>query len=321
MTTILITHPIPGNTADILEKAGMSVICDKRDAYSQKELIKLIKKHKPDALVSFLTDSITKEVMMAHPGLKIISNYAVGFNNIDIEAAKQAKIAVANTPISGYSVAEFTASLAVSLLRKITEAHMYTVKGKYKGWNPNIFIGDSLQGKTLGIIGSGHIGSEAAKILHRGFDVKIVYSDIAPNERIEKELGARRVETNELFKIADVVSLHVALNESTKHLVNAQRLLSMKKNAVLINTSRGPVIDEKALVTALSKKIISGAALDVYEFEPKISAKLLKMPHVILTPHIASATREARDDMARIVAQNVIDHLEGKKPQGAVFIP
>lgn len=320
MKKILITHPVFGDLRGILEKSGMEVVMLPKQSYSEKELISFVQKYKPDGIVSFLTDSITKKVLET-PGLKIVSNFAVGFNNIDIESAKLLKVAVTNTPIDGYSVAEFTASLIVSLARRITEAHMFTTKGKYKGWDPNLFVGESLYGKTLGIIGSGHIGATAARILHRGFEMKVVYSDIVPNEKIEKELGAKRMETDEIFKVADVLSLHVNLNESTKHLVNAERLSSMKKSAVIINTARGPVIDEKALVYALSTKQIAGAALDVFEFEPKISKTLMKMPHVILTPHIASATKSARDDMSKIAAQNIVDFFEGKKPQGAVYIP
>jgi lactate dehydrogenase-like 2-hydroxyacid dehydrogenase len=321
MKKIIITHKISGPFDSLLKNSGNEVIQLDKAKYSEAELCKIIKKHNPDAMVTFLTDSITKKVLASSPNLKIVSNYAVGFNNIDLEAAKELKIAVANTPISGYPVAEFTASLAVSLMRRITEAHMFTAKGKYKGWDPNIFIGESLKGKTLGIIGSGQIGSNAAAILSRGFGMNILYSDIVKNEKIEAELGAKKVETDELFKIADIISLHVALNDSTRHLVSEARLGTMKKSAVIINTSRGPVVDERALANALSQKKIAGAAIDVYEFEPKITSSLMKMSNVILTPHIASATREAREEMAILAAQNVLDFINGQKPKGAVFIP
>lgn len=318
---ILITHPLPEGAEDVLKKADMEVIVSPKKSYSEKEFISLVHKHKPDGIITYLTDPLSKKVIESIKSVRIISNFAVGYNNIDLEAAKAQGKAVTNTPIDGYSVAEFAASLTVSLSRRVAEAHMFTVKGKYKGWDPNIFIGETLRGKTLGIIGSGHIGSTTAAILHRGFDMKVVYSDIAPNEKIEKELGAKRLETDELFKVADVVSLHVNLSDATKHLVNAKRLASMKRNAIVINTARGPVVEEKALVTALSKGEIAGAALDVFEFEPKIAKALMKMPNVILTPHIASATKEARSDMSLIAAQNVVDFFAGKKPAGAVYIP
>lgn len=318
---VLITHRLPEGAETLLGKEGFDVIVSDKKSYSEKELISLLQKYKPDGIISFLTDPISKKVLEATKSLKIVSNYAVGYNNVDLEAAKAGHIAVTNTPIDGYSVAEFTASLTVALLRRVTEAHMFTVKGKYKGWDPNIFIGETLKGKTIGIIGSGHIGSNAAQILHRGFGMNVVYADIAPNVTIEKELGAKRLEIDELCKVADVISLHVALNESTTHLINSARLATMKPTAVVINTARGPVVDEKALAHALSKGKIAGAALDVFEFEPKISKELLKMPNVILTPHIASATKEARTDMSHIAAQNIVDFFAGKKPQGSVYFP
>ncbi len=318
---ILIMHELPEGAENVLSKADMEVLVSTKKSYSEKEFISVVNKNKPDGIITFLTDPLSKKVIESIKSVKIISNYAVGYNNIDLNAAQAHGKAVTNTPIDGYSVAEFTASLVVSLLRRVTEAHMFTIKGKYKGWDPNMFIGESLRGKTLGIIGSGHIGSSAATILHRGFGMNVVYADIAPNEKIEKELGAKRLDTDELFKVADVVSLHVNLSESTKHLVNATRLSSMKKTAVIINTARGPVVDEKALTHALAKGLIAGAALDVFEFEPKLTKALTKMPNVILTPHIASATREARTDMSLIAAQNIVDFFAGKKPQGAVYIP
>ena len=319
---ILITHPLPGKAQEMLQAKGFeTVLLKDASKYSESKLISLLKKHEPDAMISFLIDPITKSVMEASKNLKIVSNFAVGFDNIDLVAAKERKSAVTNAPTDGYSVAEFTASLIVSLVRRITEAHIFTSKGKYKGWDPHLFIGQSLKGKTLGIVGSGHIGSSAARILKNGFGMDIIYSDLVRNESIEKELGARKVETDELFKVADVVSLHVSLNPATKHLVNAERLSTMKPGALVINTSRGPVIDEAVLTKALVEGKIAGAALDVFEFEPKISRKLRSLSNVILTPHIASATIDARNEMSRLAAQNIIDFLEGKKPQGAVYIP
>jgi glyoxylate reductase len=322
MKKVLITHPIPGKAQEMLNAKGFETILLKdKSKYSESKLVSFLKKYEPDAVISFLIDPIKREAMSASKNLKIVSNFAVGFDNIDLAAAKERGLAVTNTPIDGYSVAEFTASLVVSLVRKITEAHLFTSKGKYKGWDPHIFVGPSLKGRILGIIGSGNIGSSAARILKNGFGMNIVYADLNRNESIEKELGARKVETDELFKIADVISLHVNLNPATKHLVNAERLSMMKPGAYIINTSRGPVVEEEALVDALLKGKIAGAALDVFEFEPKISRKLRSLKNVILTPHIASATTEAREEMSRLAAQNIIDFLEGRKPQGAVYIP
>ncbi len=322
MKKVLITHPIPGNVREMFDAKGFeTVLLTDKSRYSESKLASLLKKHQPDAVVSFLIDPMTREAMSASRNLKIVSNYAVGFDNIDLTAAKERGLAVTNTPIDGYSVAEFAASLVVSLVRKITPGHIFASKGKYKGWDPHIFIGTSLKGKTLGIIGSGNIGSSAARILKNGFGMDIVYADLNRNESIERELGARKLEIDELFRTADVISLHVNLNPATKHLANAERLSMMKPGAFLINTSRGPVVDEKALTDTLAKGKIAGAALDVFEFEPKISRELRSLPNVILTPHIASATTEARAEMSRLAVGNIVDFFEGRKPKGAVYIP
>lgn len=317
----LLTHRMPGSGQAMLEAAGISVVVSDARAYSEASLAALVARHKPDAVISYLTDPITEKVLRAHGGLKIVSNYAVGYNNVDLDAARRAGVAVANAPVDGYSVAELTAALVVSLSRRIAEAHAYTAKGRYKGWDPDLFVGSVLQGKTLGLVGAGRIGSKAAEILSKGFGMKVAYSDAARNERLERETGAARMEVDDVFRSADVVSLHVPLTDETRHLVDERRLSLMKPDAFLINTARGPVVDERALVAALKDKAIAGAALDVFEFEPKVSAALRKLPNVVLTPHIGSATLESREEMSRAAAQNVIDFLSNKKPVGAILMP
>ena len=185
--------------------------------------------------------------------------------------------------------------------------------GKYKGWDPSLLIGTDLKGKTIGLIGAGQIGTEVAKILHYGFGSNVIYSDIAPNVELEKITGPTRKETAEILREADIVSLHVPLLPSTTHLINKESLATMKKTAFLINTSRGAVIDEKALVEALKNNIIKGAALDVYEFEPKLVPGLCKLCNVVLTPHIASARQGTRDMMSEIAAKNIISFFETGK--------
>jgi lactate dehydrogenase-like 2-hydroxyacid dehydrogenase len=192
-------------------------------------------------------------------------------------------------------------------------------KGKYKGWDPNLLIGTDLKGKTVGLIGVGQIGTEVAKILHFGFGSNVIYSDIAPNPVLEQITGPTRKETAEVLREADIVSLHVPLLPSTHHLINKEALASMKKNAFLINTSRGAVIDEKALVYALRNNVIRAAAIDVYEFEPKLTKGLTKLSNIVLTPHIASARQSVRDLMSEVAAKNIISVLETGKVINSVF--
>jgi glyoxylate reductase len=321
MKKILVTHHMPGTGIASLAKAGFDVVVSRKDSYTERSLAALVEKERPDALVTFLTDPVTDKVLGASGSLKIVSNYAVGYDNVDVEAAKMRGIAVANAPVDGYSVAEFTASLAVTLSRRIAEAHAFAAKGKYKGWDANLFVGSILRGKTLALIGAGRIGAEAARILCRGFGMKAVYSDAMPNEELERDLGAARLDVDEALRAGDVVSLHVPLLDSTRHLIDARRISLMKPTAFLINTSRGPVIDEGALVQALKQEKIAGAALDVFEREPKISRPLRSMPNVVLTPHIASATQECREEMSAIACGNVIDFFAGIRPRGIVYMP
>lgn len=318
---ILITGETPEITKNILEKKGFFVdINHNRPIPTQKEIIKLLKKKSYDAVISFLTDRIDEKVFNASPSTKIYVNYASGFDNIDLLEAKKRGIIVANSPAdsSAEAVAEHTIALMLGLAARIVEADLFVRKGKFKGWNPMNFIGTDVLGKTLGLIGAGRIGHRVAHY-SKSLGVKIIYHDISRNEKLEKDYGASYIESiDELLKISDVVSIHVPLMPETKHLINENSLKLMKKTALLINTSRGPIIDEKALTEALKNKIIAGAGLDVFEFEPKITPLLLKLPNVILTPHIASASIEARNEMGEIAANNVIDFFEGRTPRNIV---
>ena len=287
---------------------------------TQKQIIKYLKKKPYDAVVTLLTDHIDAKIFDTVPTAKIFANYAVGFDNIDLEEAKKRGIIVTNTP-GNYSVcvAEHAIALMLGLTTRMVEADSFTRKGRYKGWSPNIFIGSDLTGKTLGLIGAGRIGEKVVFIANKGFGMKIVYCDIKRNESIEENCGARFIPmVEEVLREADIVSLHVPLLPSTHHLIGAEHLKMMKKTAFLINTSRGPVVDEKALVKALQDRIIGGAGLDVYEFEPKLVPGLAKLSNTILTPHIASARESARNEMAKLAAQNVIDFFERKTPTNKV---
>ncbi len=318
---IFVTRQIPENGIKKLQDKGYEVdVRSKNYPISKKELIKTIKKGKYDAVLSLLTDTVDAEVMDASATVKIFANYAVGFNNFDIEASKSRGITLTNTPGgSTERVAEHTMSLLLALACRIAESDSFVRKGKYTGWDPMIFWGTEITGKTLGIVGAGRIGTRVAEMAKKGFNMNIVYADLVRNERIENELGAKFVPAlHALLAESDYVSLHVPLTPETTHMIGESELLAMKDDAVLINTARGPVIDEVALVDFLKKGKIAGAGLDVFEFEPKLAKGLNKLPNVILTPHIASATESARCDMSAMAADNIIAFFEGKVPPNKV---
>lgn len=318
---VFITRKIPETGLKILKEKGIDFdIGNYKKPLTRKQLIKDLKSKPYDAVVSFLTDTLDKEVFDACPTAKVFANYSVGFNNADLEEARKRGVEITNTPgTSETAVAEHTIALIFSLTKRIVESDEFIRRGKYKGWDPDLFIGTDLKGKTIGIIGGGRIGTKVAQMLHNGFDVNILYSDIAPNKELEESFKVTRKETTDIIKEADIITLHVPLNESTKHLINEENLKLMKKTAILINTSRGPVVDEKALVKALKEKRIFGAALDVFEFEPKLTKGLTKLDNVVLTPHIASASKTARDMMAEVAVNNIISFFETGKVINSVI--
>ena len=281
---------------------------------TKKELIKALSKKPYDGVISFLTDRLDKDVFDACPTAHVFSNFSVGFDNVDLEEVKKRNICLSNAPgTSATAVAEHTVAFMLTLTTRIDEGDRFMRKGKYKGWDPNLLVGTDLKGKTIGLIGVGQIGTEVAKILHFGFSCNIIYSDINPNPTLEQITGPTRKETAEVLREADIISLHVPLLPSTRHLINKESLAIMKKTAFLVNTSRGAVIDEKALIEALKNGIIRGAAIDVYEFEPKLTKGLTKLSNIVLTPHIASARSSAREMMAEITAKNIVNYFkEGK---------
>lgn len=317
MTKIFITRRIPENGIALLRAKGFSVeVSPKNRPLTKRELIKVLTKTHYDGVLSLLTDTIDAEVMDAVPSVKIFANYAIGFNNFDLEAAKKRGVALTNTPGGGAErVAEHAWGLILALSCRIVEGDAYVKKGKYKGWDPMLLHGTSLAGKTLGIIGTGRIGADVAHRAVNGFMMKVAYYDIMRNEKLEEDFGAVFYPTADtVLTIADVVSIHVPLTKETTHLIDARRLALMKPSAYLINTSRGPVVDENALVDALKRGGIKGAGLDVFEYEPRLAKGLAKLPNVVLTPHIASATAEARTEMAELAARNLIMFFDGKTP-------
>lgn len=321
MANIYVTRLIPQVGMDMLTNAGHTVDVNPDDRVLEKnELISALKAKPYDAVLCLLTDPIDGEVFDAVPTAKIFSNYAVGFNNINLEEAKKRGVMITNTPgVLTHTVAEHAIGLMLTLTSRIAESDRFTRAGKFHGWAPMMFLGTDLKGKTLGLLGAGRIGYDAALIAKNGFGMNIVYYDVKQNPEIEEATGARfRTSVEEVLKEADVVSVHVPLLDSTKHLINKERLSMMKKTAYIINTSRGPVIDEAALVVALRDGVIAGAGLDVFENEPALAPGLAELENVVITPHIASATHETRGKMAEMAAQSILDVLEGKEPQNLV---
>ena len=308
---MFVTRRIPDAGLKLLKTRCIVRVYPQDQPISRQELIKNVRWC--DALLCLLTDKIDREILAVNPRLQVVSNYAVGFDNIDLKSATEKGIPVTNTPGTlEDAVAEHTFALLFTLTKRIVEADRFTRAGKYHAWAPLLFIGTQLKGKILGIVGLGRIGSLVAeKAVAMGIDV--LYSDVRRNTDFEKQFNARYVKLPELLRTSDFVSLHVPLVPATRHLIGKKELNQMKRTAYLINTSRGPVVDENALVAALQKKRIAGAALDVYEFEPKIASGLKRLDRVVLTPHIASATLEARQAMSKIAAENILAVLAGRE--------
>lgn len=317
---VFITRAIPPVAEELLRSAGHEVrVSSKDDALTRDELLAALQEYQPDAVISLLTDHIDAEMLAAAPDLKIVANYAVGFDNINLQDAAARHVFVTNTPgVLTDTVAEFTAALIFALTKRIPEADAYTREGHYTGWSPMLLLGSDLKGKTLGIVGCGRIGTRVSEIMAHGAGMHVAYYDVAQNDAIEQAVGATFYDSVEkLLPECDVVSIHVPLLDSTRHLMNAERLQLMKKGSYLVNTSRGAVIDEAALVDALKNGTIRAAALDVYEHEPALAEGLTALPNVIVTPHIASGSEETRSKMAEIAAQNVISCLSGEEPPNA----
>lgn len=319
MANIYVTREIPEGGLKLLrQKFGNFEMNSEDRVLTREELLKAVRGR--DAVLSLLTDKIDEEVYeAAGKQCKIFSNYAVGYNNIDVPGASKRNIMVTNTP---GVLTDATADLAIALLfscaRRIPEADAFTRAGKFKGWGPMLFLGQDITGKTLGIVGAGRIGSDVATKMSRGFNMKVLYTDKFGNPDLEKTTGAKKVELNTLLQESDFISVHVNLTDETKHMIGEKEISMMRSNCVFINTSRGPVVDENALVKALREKRIFSAGLDVFENEPALAAGLAELPNVVIPPHIASATFWTRTRMAEMAAQNLIDALEGKMPEYCV---
>lgn len=338
--TVFVTRQLPKPVMDRLGE-----FCDYRVGTTAGELSRealLAGIRDADGLVCLLTDTIDREVIAAGSKLRVIANVAVGYNNIDVAAAQERAIFVTNTPgVLTEATADLTWALILAATRRIVESDAFLRSGQFTGWDFDMLLGSGLSGKTLGIIGYGRIGRAVARRA-TGFGMAVLYcgrddiayrddpqhnstlitrqtatSPLSQSARIDG-LSARRATFNQLLELSDIISLHVPLAATTKHLINSAAFARMKPSAYLINTARGPVIDEAALVNALQQGRIAGAGLDVFEHEPAVTAPLLKMPNVVLLPHIGSATHETRTAMAMLAVENAIDVLSGRNPRNPV---
>lgn len=320
-TQIYVTRDIPDEGVRMLEEKGFELTISKKDGVlSKEELLEELSQKPYDGVLCLLTDTIDKDVFDAAPSAKIFANYAVGFNNINLNDARERGVTVTNTPdVLTDTVAEHTVALMLAITSRIAEGDRYVREEKFTGWAPKLLLGADLKGKTLGLLGAGRIGTRVAQIASRGLLMKVLYYDVKRNESLEKETGAEFVAKPEaLLSASDVVTIHVPLLPETRHFMDERRLFLMKRGAYLINTSRGPVIDERALVKALRGGVIAGAGLDVFENEPELAPGLSALQNIVLTPHIASATTEARQAMSRVAAENLIAYFEGRTPPNIV---
>lgn len=313
---IFVTHVLPGKGLEELKKKYEVEVWPERDI-SREDLLKKVKG--VVGIVSLLTEKIDKEVMeVAGDGLKVISNYAVGFDNIDVEEASKRGVVVTNTPgILTESVAEHVIALMMAVSKRVVEGDCFVREGKFKGWEPDLLTGMGIMNKTMGVVGLGRIGRWVAR-LALGLGMEVVYHSRSRNEEFELANEVEYRSLRELLKESDVVSLNVPLSGETKGMIGKEELGLMKKTAILINTARGEIVDEKALIEKLEKKEIGGAGLDVYEDEINISKKLKDLPNVVLTPHTGSATIEARLQMTDLLVKGIKSVLAGRIPENVV---
>ncbi len=310
---IFLTGKLPPIAFELLDKSKFDYDYHKKDTpIPRKKLLKEV--HDCHALICILTEQIDKEVIDSMDRCKIIANFAVGYDNIDVKYAKKKKIIVTNTPDV---LTDSTADLAISLLlvtaRRLIEGSEYLRARKFRTWKPELFLGMELKNKTLGIIGAGRIGT-AVGIRSKVFGTKIIYHSNHRNYQLEKKTGAKKVSIQNLLFNSDMISVHLPLNKNTYHYVDERKMKLMKRNPILINTSRGDLIEEESLIKYLTKNKFRAVGLDVFKNEPFVNPELLKFKNVFILPHLGSATIEARNGMAELAVKNVINVLKGKPP-------
>ena len=317
---ILVTRRIPDAGLSLLQEHSIESRVLEKKQLQKSALIAALKREAYDGMITLLTDTIDEEVLNAVGSqMKVIANYAVGFNNIAVEKAKERGIVVTNTPgVLTETVAEHTFALIFAVATRVAEADAFVRAQKFTGWEPELLLGVDLLGKTLGVIGAGRIGSRVAEI-GKAIGMEIVYHDMQENTLLEEKTNAEYCGSpEEVLRRSAVVSVHLPLTDATHHCIDADKLSLMQSDAILINTSRGPIIDEEALIAVLRQRKIFGAGLDVFENEPKVPAALRKLPNVVLTPHTASASIGTRGKMAKMAAENVIAVLHGGKAPNEV---
>lgn len=314
---ILVTGRLPGKIITSLSKRFQAEINMEDRPFNRQKLLHRIKDK--DGLLSMITDDVNEEVLSKANHLKMIAQFGVGYNNIDVLAATKLGIPVSNTPgVLTDATAELAFALILAISRRLVEGDRMTREGRFRWWAPMLFLGSEVTGKTLGVIGMGKIGKAVAQRA-KCFNMTILYHNRARiNVSEERELMAKYVGMKTLLSRSDFISLHVPLSDETRHLIGSRELSLMKPTAYLINTSRGPVVDEKALLQALRKKKIGGAGLDVYENEPALTPGLAELDNVVLLPHVGSGTLETRFRMAAMAAGNLITGLNGKVPPNLV---
>ena len=314
---IFVTRKIPEIGIEKLKERFDVKVSQKPRNLTKEELIENVKGK--DALLSLLTDTIDENIIDAGEDLKVISNYAVGYDNIEVKAATERGIAVTNTPgVLTEATAEIAWALMMAVARNVIKGDNFVRDDRFEGWDPTLMIGHELHGKTLGIVGMGNIGSKVAEI-SQSFEMDVLYYNRSRNYEVENKLGAEFVELDELLSRSDFVSLHVPLTEETEEMIGREELEKMSEDSYLINTARGEVVDEEALIEVLKKDGIAGAGIDVYADEPHgANPGYYELENVVLTPHLGSASYKAREGMAVMAAENIIAVLEGKEPENIV---
>ena len=314
---VFVSRIIPQSAIDLLKRDTDLELNEEDIPLDKRDLIRRIQGKQ--ALICLITDIVDDEILASNTSLKVVSNVAVGYDNIDVQSATKRRIIVTNTPgVLTETTADLTWALVMATARRIVEADRFTRARKFKQWSISMFLGHDVYGKTLGICGFGRIGRAMAKRA-RGFNMKVLYTGVRrADQEVERELGVRFVDKETLLRESDFVTLHVPLLEETVHYISERELNLMKSTAHLINASRGPVVDEMALIRALREKRIAGAGLDVYEHEPTLSPGLADLENVVLLPHIGSASTETRTKMAVTAAQNCIAALKGERPPNLV---
>ncbi len=316
MSKVFITRRIPDVGYELLREAGLEFeVYDHDTPIPREKLLETLAAESYTALLTTLSERVDAELLdAAGEDLKIVANFAVGYNNVDVSACTAWGVAVSNTPgVLSEATADQAVMLILAVARRVLEGHALAASGEWAGWAPLQLLGQDLKGKTLGIVGMGRIGREVAKRA-QAFDMTVRYHNRSRDAEAEKRLGVQfESDLYALLAASDVVTLHCPLTDETRHLIDKKAFETMKPTAILVNTARGEIVDEQALVEALTAGRIWGAGLDVFEFEPRVTDALKGLPNVVLAPHLGSATQNTRDAMATLCAEAVVSVLQGER--------